>query len=640
MILDKGNEYFVSAIRNDPVRITKLQIISIIMKNFIKIFAIVAVVGFVSMIAVNQVSAYTSGGGGTGCSGCGDGGGDTGEPGGDGGGVPVITVNPPVCKFLRVNGGSAASLPYGGGNVSLTWKTTNADKVTLSGFGEVSKNNTNGKVVNVTDDTTFKITAKGAGPNDVCKVTVKVDDPETPVPSCDTFSVTPSSLPYGGGTVTLTWTTTNGDTVSINQGIGIVAEDDSTTDSITDTTTYTLTVSNAYDSDTCSDTVTVGSQGTDPAISIIKRDAADKDDNQTVVKGGTATFEIIVTNTGNEDLKNVVVTDPLEPDCDKTIGNLATGASQTYTCNSTNVQNDFTNVANVTGKSVVDDAVVNDTDPTNVDVTTSNGELSCDSFKADDYNVREESRVKLTWETTGATSASINQGVGSVPVDGSVNVIVDNDTTYTLTISDGNDTKTCSVSIETESGGGHGGGSSSPKCDLDISDKKVKAGEKITLTWDTTRANEIEIEDDHGKTIFKSDENKYMDGEVDVIVYKDTEFKLTAEKGSKKRTCKVEVEVEGEKVVEVFEKRDQPLVIALNEVPYTGFDAGPALTALFYTILAFWGLFIAYLLVVRKDSVLGFQLKSVANSDVDAAELELKKKVKMLAAMHSHQPWK
>ena len=68
-------------------------------------------------------------------------------------------------------------------------------------------------------------------------------------------------------------------------------------------------------------------------------------DTQTVVSGGTATWTIKVTNTGNVPLTNVVVTDPLAPDCDEPIGNLAVGASDTYTCTLANVTASFTNVA-------------------------------------------------------------------------------------------------------------------------------------------------------------------------------------------------------------------------------------------------------------------------------------------------------
>ena len=48
-------------------------------------------------------------------------------------------------------------------------------------------------------------------------------------------------------------------------------------------------------------------------------------------------FEIVVTNTGDEDLVNVQVTDAEVPACDNTIGALAAGASVTYECTALNV---------------------------------------------------------------------------------------------------------------------------------------------------------------------------------------------------------------------------------------------------------------------------------------------------------------
>jgi uncharacterized repeat protein (TIGR01451 family) len=79
------------------------------------------------------------------------------------------------------------------------------------------------------------------------------------------------------------------------------------------------------------------------SIAITKNPAA-----QSVNSGGTATFTITVTNTGPVDLTNVTVTDPLSPNCAKVIGNLAAGATSSYTCTQGNVTAPFTNVATVT----------------------------------------------------------------------------------------------------------------------------------------------------------------------------------------------------------------------------------------------------------------------------------------------------
>jgi len=66
---------------------------------------------------------------------------------------------------------------------------------------------------------------------------------------------------------------------------------------------------------------------------------------------GTAQFTIKVTNTGNTVLDDVAVSDAMSPDCDRSIGSLALGASTTYTCTSTSVKRNFTNVAIATGES-------------------------------------------------------------------------------------------------------------------------------------------------------------------------------------------------------------------------------------------------------------------------------------------------
>jgi uncharacterized repeat protein (TIGR01451 family) len=69
---------------------------------------------------------------------------------------------------------------------------------------------------------------------------------------------------------------------------------------------------------------------------------------QTIVTNGNADFTITVTNTGDVDLNNVTVTDPLVPACDNNIGALSVGASNSYACTDTGVAASYTNVATVT----------------------------------------------------------------------------------------------------------------------------------------------------------------------------------------------------------------------------------------------------------------------------------------------------
>jgi len=91
---------------------------------------------------------------------------------------------------------------------------------------------------------------------------------------------------------------------------------------------------------------------------------AEGPDSRTFTSGSDIDFEITVTNTGEVDLTEVVVTDELVPGCAKTIGSLAVGETQSYTCTIKNVTEGFTNVAKVTGKS--DEVVVSDEDPSTV----------------------------------------------------------------------------------------------------------------------------------------------------------------------------------------------------------------------------------------------------------------------------------
>jgi uncharacterized repeat protein (TIGR01451 family) len=99
-------------------------------------------------------------------------------------------------------------------------------------------------------------------------------------------------------------------------------------------------------------------RATHPAITIVKNPKS-----QTVTSGGTATFTITVTNTGDVALTNVAVTDALSPNCNRTIGTLNPGQSVSYTCTRPNVTASFNNVAVATGKAGGTTVTAQDTAP-------------------------------------------------------------------------------------------------------------------------------------------------------------------------------------------------------------------------------------------------------------------------------------
>lgn len=435
------------------------------------------------------------------------------------------TPKPPKCDFLTA---SPETLPYGGGSVNLSWGTTKATSVSISGIGSVSADGSTS--VNVNSDRTFTLTATNADGSDTCTAHVEVEEPS--MASCDLFTISPSNLPYGGGNVTLTWETTNATSVSINNGVGSVAADGSTVTSVSGTTTFTLTANGTNGSDNCTTHVTV------------------------------------------------------EPP-------------------------------------------VHTPDP------------RCDYFTISDNDVEEGDEITLKWGTTNADEVYISNGVGYVSHDGEKDIRVYDDESWTLTVKKGNKEDTCHVSVDVDEDDDDN--DPRPKCELTISDSKVNRGDKITLEWETSHADDIEIEDDNGKTIFDTDDyssskrKKYYDGEIDVIINRDTEFTLTARGDGGKRECDVDVEVEDD--VTVYEKRDQPYVISLTQVPYTGFEAGPTLTFIFYALITLWALFVSYVLVIKRGSILGFSLYGAGATSAIREDEEYKKKVNQLVAKYAHRPW-
>ena len=135
------------------------------------------------------------------------------------------------------------------------------------------------------------------------------------------------------------------------QTVALTAGSATTTPGFTTTAagTYEWTASYAGDANNNAASSACGAEAvviTNPSIAITKLPAT-----QTIASGGTATWTIVVTNTGDVTLTNVTVADPLAPNCvSSTIGTLAPAASSTaYTCTLSGVTAGFTNIATATG---------------------------------------------------------------------------------------------------------------------------------------------------------------------------------------------------------------------------------------------------------------------------------------------------
>jgi len=481
------------------------------------------------------------------------------------------------------------NLPFGGGDSTLTWETTNADFVTIdNGIGAVS--NDGSTPVTVTDDTTYTMTVSRVGYDPVtCTTDIDVALPPLSCASNVTFTADPNSLPYGGGNVELTWEAVGVDAIAIDYGVlattSVLSGD--TIVSIVDDFVYTLTATRGDEFVNCPLVIAVDEVEPDP-ISCSSNVAFTADPMTLGAGGGDVELTWTTTDIDSVKLDGAVV-----------------GLNESAT---TSITETTTFNLEVVG----DSTTAGNTEICPVTVTVADEVFSCANnvlFTADDTSLpRGGGDVLFTWSTIGADSLSIN-GISSIALDGSEVVRVDDDKTFTLTaLKDGFDPISCPISINVDSGGGGGGGSSRPRCELLASDKNIDAGDVITLSWETRRGRELYIyegDPDDDNKIFETEENDQVDeGEIKVRPTRDTEYTLVVERGSRKQECEVKINVDDTVVL----SSARVAGISLSQVPYTGFEAGPVLTMIFYAMLALWALFVSYLVVIKGDTVLGISL--------------------------------
>lgn len=405
---------------------------------------------------------------------------------------------------------------------------------------------------------------------------------DVPAPSCDLFTATPNTIMVGGKAL-LKWESTNAVQAFLNNSIGAVDVDGAFEVSPIVDTVYRLTLIGAEDKTVdCAVPVTVSE---DP-VPVCEFFTASP--HSLPVGGGNVTLDWKVTLATDVSISPTIGGVSLE---DSRVVNVTQGTTYILTAEDSD------------GDTVTCSAPVAVADPAPVFTCENNVD-----FTISDSSIRRGSAVTLNWNTTNVDTVSISN-INATSLSGNRSVAPSGDTTYNLVATQGNRTINCPVFVDVSSGGG-GGGSSSPRCELEISDDRIQAGEEITLRWDTSRATEVTIEDDRGNIIFTTgeylsrDKEDFYDGSIKVKPTRDTQYTLTAERSSRDRECEVEVEVED--TVVVLQTRDQqPLVagISLSQVPYTGFEAGPFMTILFYALLVAWSLFVTYVLVIRNRVV-------------------------------------
>jgi phospholipase C len=174
-------------------------------------------------------------------------------------GVGLLSSLPPVVPTATLTATPATIST--GNHAMLTWTTANATTVSIDqGIGTVAASGSTTVTPTATTQYTLTATDSNGSVTSVTTVTVQATAPTA------TLSASPSTI-VAGNSSTLTWTTTNATTVSIDQGIGIVSASGSTTVMPTVTTQYTLTATGSS-TVTAATTVTVQPQvGTNSPIS-------------------------------------------------------------------------------------------------------------------------------------------------------------------------------------------------------------------------------------------------------------------------------------------------------------------------------------------------------------------------------------
>lgn len=224
------------------------------------------------------------------------------------------------------------------------------------------------------------------------------------VPSITTFEATPTVITAGQST-TLVWNTSGTSSASIDQGLGAVQVAGSQIVYPTATTVYTLTASNIAGSTTKSIVITVN-----PAPIVINFDA----NPAVIISGASVALIWSVSGATSASIDQGVGAVSLS-------GNKLVSPTGTTTYTLT-----ASGPAGTMSKSVV---------------LTVNAPITA-VFNVDPNIIAVGELTTLHWDVTGATSVSIDPGIGDVPPVGSKVVYPYYSTTYTLTAS----STCCSVS--------------------------------------------------------------------------------------------------------------------------------------------------------------------------------------------------
>jgi hypothetical protein len=321
--------------------------------------------------------------------------------------TPTATVEPVISSFRADPPGITT-----GEETTLKWTVTGAESVSINqGIGNVDASGS--RAVSPTDTTTYTLTATNSigSVNKTATVIVAAEG----VPQIIVFDASSDNIDSGQSS-TLEWNVSGATSISIDKGIGTVDAVGTTQVSPTVLTTYTLTATNSYGSVTASVTVFVTSAG-GPVITFFTADP------ETITEGQDSTLEWEVV-----DATSVTINNGIDEVSSSGTEVVSPTTTTTYTLTATNSEGTSTETVTVTVSSSSLPQII--------------------LFTADPATITSSEFTTLYWIVMGATSVSIDQGVGDDLATSDEQIVFPaSTTTYTITATNANGTVTETTTV-------------------------------------------------------------------------------------------------------------------------------------------------------------------------------------------------
>lgn len=386
----------------------------------------------------------------------------------------TVLPNPTVTVFSA----SQTSGVVPGSQVVLSWDVSGADAVSIVDAGGSTLFTSTMQVgtfpLTVNSNITVTLQATNAA-GTTSSTPVQITILGSPVVS--TFSASQSADVIAGSDITLSWATTDAESVEIVDSLGTVI-----VDSMMATGSVTVTV-NADETYTINATNPVGTTTVDVQVTILAVPTIDSftaTESTNLEIGQSITFDWTVTGAATVTLENSVPTTLKSSTLDTDSYLETVAGADTYTLTATNAAGSTTQTITTTLRPAP--SIVSFTPSQSTDIVA--GSMISLSWQASETDA-----VEIT-DSSGVPVATATSGTGSAMVT------VNADETYTLTVSNpnGNDTATTSVTVLTPP----------TITDFSPSSTSVTEGSTVVLSWDVSGADSIAIEDSSGAELMTS----------------------------------------------------------------------------------------------------------------------------------------